>query len=233
MPRPQDEGEKRKIDLKTGWPSTSLLPTKALLSAASNVLTNPTVSSPALLYGADEGYTPVREELAKWLTEFYGDATNKYAQASSFSRDAPSVPKPDFSRIVLTGGASQSLGCILSELTDPSYTRNVWFIAPAYFMAFKMFADAGLKQRAVPQSLGIAWLRGQLQAADGEKRKQVEKSNGVDQPVSIRWSARGGKSPHSSPSADTPYRRSRGRQDFPKSIATSSTSSPLSPTPPP
>jgi len=174
--------DKQKINLKTGWPSTQLLPASALLSAAQNVLTNASVYSPALLYGADEGYTPVREELAKWLTSFYGDAVGKYAKSVNSSQ-AP--PTPDSSRIVISGGASQSLGCILSELTDPAYTRHAWIMAPGYFMGFKIFEDAPLKMRAVPEGESIDWLRKEMKLVEEKRREQSENSDAQSMPVSI------------------------------------------------
>jgi len=172
--------EKQRINLKTGWPSPQLLPPSELLSAAQNVLTDASVYSPALLYGVDEGYMPVREELAKWLTSFYENAVGKYAKSMN-SSEAP--PMPDSSRIVISGGASQSLGCILSELTDPVYTRYAWIMAPGYFMSFKIFEDAPLKMRAVPEGEDIDWLRKEMKIVEEKRRDQAEKTGVQDVPV--------------------------------------------------
>jgi len=186
VPREQAQQEKHAINLKTGWPAPSLLPAKALLAAAQNVLSDPTVSSPALTYGAnDEGLKPVREELAKWLNTFYEGATRDYAQSLPSPQSSLSGPiQPDFSRIVITAGASQSLGCVLREVTDPSYTRNVWIVAPAYFLAFKIFEDAGLKMRAVPEGKGVEWLRGEMKAVEDMRREELRRSGESDCPVS-------------------------------------------------
>jgi DNA-binding transcriptional MocR family regulator len=54
----------------------------------------------------------------------------------------------DAERICITGGASQNLACVLQVFTDPVYTR-VWMVAPCYFLACRIFEDAGLRTRAV------------------------------------------------------------------------------------
>lgn len=166
------------INLLKGWPNPSLLPAKELLEAASAVLTKPEIFTPALLYGPDEGYTLLRQAMGKWLVDFYGPAVTRY-------RDEKGVKSPlnqsldiGMDRITITGGASQSLGCILSAVTDPVVTRRVWLVAPAYFLAFKIFEDAGFsgRMRAVPEMDGssdqeaagpnVQWLRHQLKQAD-------------------------------------------------------------------
>lgn len=47
----------------------------------------------------------------------------------------------------MTGGASQSIACILQGFTDPSFTRAVWVVAPTYFLAGPIFEDAGFYGR--------------------------------------------------------------------------------------
>lgn len=127
----------KSINLLRGWPSTGLLPTAALKAASQRLLSNPALATPALLYGPDPGFEPLRGALAAWLAEFYGTA-------------------PDAERIAVSGGASQSLACILQSFTDPAYTRAVWMVSPCYFLACPIFADAGLggttgKLRSVPE----------------------------------------------------------------------------------
>jgi DNA-binding transcriptional MocR family regulator len=124
------------IDLLKGWPSPSLLPPDALKTAASIVLSDCSIFIPTLQYGPDEGYQPLREEIARWLTSFY------------HPRDAI---KAD--RICITGGASQNLACILQTFTDPVYTRNVWMIAPTYYLACRIFDDSGFagKLKGIPE----------------------------------------------------------------------------------
>jgi DNA-binding transcriptional MocR family regulator len=124
------------INLIRGWPSTSLLPTGHLSRAAQTALADPSIAFPGLLYGPDEGYGPLRETLGHWLTSFY----------------QPEEPiKKD--RITITGGASQNLGCLLQVFADPAFTRNVFFAAPAYMLAFRVFQDNGLsgKMKAIPE----------------------------------------------------------------------------------
>jgi DNA-binding transcriptional MocR family regulator len=42
---------------------------------------------------------------------------------------------------------------LLGVYTDPAYTRTIWIVAPAYFLAFRIFEDAGFggRMRAVPE----------------------------------------------------------------------------------
>ncbi|KAK3906017.1 pyridoxal phosphate-dependent transferase [Staphylotrichum tortipilum] len=124
------------INLLRGWPSPHLLPASLLRTAADYVLADPSISVPVLQYGIDPGYQPLREELARWLTAQYA---------------SPAAISPD--EIAITGGASQSLACILQSFTDPGYTRAVWAVAPCYFMACPIFDDAGFygRLRAVPE----------------------------------------------------------------------------------
>jgi DNA-binding transcriptional MocR family regulator len=124
------------INLLRGWPCPSLLPPEALKAAAGTVLSDRIVAVPTLQYGPDEGYQPLREEVARWLTAFYQP------------RDAI---KPD--RICITGGASQNLACILQTFTDPLYTRNAWMVAPTYYLACRIFEDSGFagKLRSIPE----------------------------------------------------------------------------------
>ncbi|KAI5208762.1 putative aminotransferase [Aureobasidium subglaciale] len=124
------------INLIRGWPSTSLLPTQHLSRAAQAALADPTVAFPGMLYGPDEGYAPLRDTLGDWLTAFY-------------QPEQPIVRE----RITITGGASQNLGCLLQVFTDPVYTKDVIFAAPAYMLAFRIFEDNAFsgKMRAVPE----------------------------------------------------------------------------------
>ena len=152
------------INLIRGWPSTSLLPTEHLSRAAQAALADPSVAFPGLEYGPDEGYGPLRETLASWLTSFY-------QPDQSIGKD----------RITITGGASQNLGCLLQVFTDPVYTRDIIFAAPAYMLAFRVFSDHGFsgKMRAVPeddQGMNAHALRRALE--ESERR-----SPGIDKPV--------------------------------------------------
>lgn len=63
---------KHPINLLRGWPNTKLLPVSQMQTASQKVLSDPAVVHPALLYGPDEGYPPLRVEIAKWLSDFYG-----------------------------------------------------------------------------------------------------------------------------------------------------------------
>ena len=124
------------INLLRGWPNPALLPVAQIKAAAARALSDPDVSTPALLYGPDAGYEPLRQQLAKWLTSFY----------------RPSQPIAT-ERICITGGASQNLACILQVFSDPVYTRNVWMVSPTYFLACRIFEDSGFygRLRSVPE----------------------------------------------------------------------------------
>ncbi|KAF7717172.1 Uncharacterized protein PECH_004024 [Penicillium ucsense] len=118
------------IDLFCGWPNPALLPAPELLRSAATVLTTPSIAHPALQYGPDEGYEPLRVHLAQWLQNFY----------------QPSQPISP-GRICITGGASQNLACVLAVFTDPVYTRGVWMVDPTYFLAGRIVDDAGFSGR--------------------------------------------------------------------------------------
>ena len=150
------------INLIKGWPSTSLLPTKHLSRAAQTALADPSIAFPGLLYGPDEGYAPLRESLGVWLSEFY----------------QPEQPISK-ERITITGGASQNLACLLEVFTDPVYTRDIMFAAPAYMLAFRIFEDNGFsgKMKAIPEDdegMDMGLLRKALE--ESEKRSSDNKT---------------------------------------------------------
>ncbi|KAK5091264.1 Valine--pyruvate aminotransferase [Lithohypha guttulata] len=139
--------EQKPIDLLAGWPNPGLLPPTRLETAAHDVLQDPYLAKQSLRYGPDEGYHPLIEEIARWLTRFY-------------------CPKDAIGpeRICITGGASQNLGCALQVFTDPVYTRNVWMVAPTYFRACPIIDDNGFGGRikGVPEGeegIDIDYLR--------------------------------------------------------------------------
>ncbi len=146
------------INLLKGQPSPNLLPAGLLKIAAETVLSSPDIYKSALVYGPDPGYEPLRESIAKWLADFY-------------QRHIENGISPG--RICITGGASQNLGCMLNVYTDPWYTRKIWIVAPAYFLAFRIFEDAGFggRMRAVPEDeegVDIAFLRREIKKSEEE-----------------------------------------------------------------
>lgn len=154
------------IDLFRGHPSPSLLPMTALAAASTTVMACPEIQAQALMYGPDEGYAPLRQHVAGWLTSFY-------QPTDPISAD----------RICITGGASQNLACILQVYSDPIYTRNVWMVAPTYFLACRMMDDAGFtgRMRGIPEDesgLDLGYLRQGLIAS--EEKADAE---GNSQPV--------------------------------------------------
>ncbi|ORY59727.1 pyridoxal phosphate-dependent transferase [Pseudomassariella vexata] len=160
---------KKPINLLRGWPAKSLLPASSIARASQTALADPEIAYPALLYGPDPGYQPLREELAQWLNRFYKPWT-------------PAQPEPD--RITISGGASQSIACVLQSYTDPVYTRSVWMVAPCYFLACPIFLDSGFEGRlkAVPEDdegIDLAWLEAGLKSMEEED----EGKNSRDKPV--------------------------------------------------
>ncbi|KAI1170825.1 pyridoxal phosphate-dependent transferase [Nemania sp. FL0916] len=150
---------KKPINLLRGWPAASLLPAESLRIASQTALSDPAIWSPGLEYGPDPGYQPLREALARWLGRFYRDVIP--APAGSGTSDESPQPRAatggkeedEANRITITGGASQSLACLLQSFTDPARTLAVWLVAPCYFLACPIFADAGFagRMRAVPE----------------------------------------------------------------------------------
>lgn len=127
--------QKPPINILRGWPHPTLLPTPLITSAAAHTLSSPSTSTPALSYGPDAGHPPARAAIASWLSESYSPASGPVSAE----------------RICITGGASQNLGNLLASYTDAERTLAVWVVAPAYFLAFGIFEDAGFggKMRAV------------------------------------------------------------------------------------
>ena len=123
------------INFLLGWPSPSLLPHKLLRLASQEALSSH--AHEALAYSPEDGYGPLRDSIAAWLTDFY----------------RPSAGSVTADRISVTGGASQSLACILQTFSDPVYTRNIWMVAPTYFLACQILEDSGFagRLRGVPE----------------------------------------------------------------------------------
>ncbi|KAI9814259.1 MAG: hypothetical protein M1827_003425 [Pycnora praestabilis] len=169
-----NDASKSLIDFFKGWPNPSLLPAAQIKRASDSVLSNPSVSTPALLYGPDPGYEPLREQIAQWLTKFY----------------TPKEIIPP-SRICITGGASQNMACVLQVYSDPIYTRNVWMVAPTYYLACRIFEDAGFygKLRDIPEDeegIELAHLKKEM-----NKSEQKAKAEGNNKPTlkpSRQWS---------------------------------------------
>lgn len=153
------------IDLFRGWPNPALLPVDSLARSAATVFSSPSIYEPGLQYGPDEGYAPLREHIASWLTSFY--------RADSGDSSTPNDSTPiTAERICITGGASQNLACVLQVYTDASYTRNIWMVTPTYYLACRIFHDAGFMERlrGVPEDeegIDLEFLeRGLIEAED-------------------------------------------------------------------
>jgi len=156
------------INLLRGWPSNDLLPVGLLKRASQAVLSDSSVAVAALGYEPLSGPPALMAAIAQWVTSYYSLATPSSSE-----------------RITITGGASQNLACILQVFTDPVYTRNVWCIAPSYFLAFRTFDDSGFagKLRSVPEDaegVHIEFLRKHL-----EESEQGAKDELNNQPVGL------------------------------------------------
>ena len=88
-------------------------------------------------------------------------------------------------RYAITGGASQALACLLQVFTDPVATRAVWFVEPAYMLAFRIFEDAGLEQkkfrgvREDEEGIDVEELRRGLDAMEKEREMVGERERRV------------------------------------------------------
>jgi hypothetical protein len=124
------------IDLFRGWPASELIPVDSLKDAAIKALSSKSISEAGFGYGPDEGYHPLRQNIAKWLTDYYGPQ-------ETITSD----------RVCITGGASQNLASILQVFTDPLQTEMIWLVEPTYHLIFRPFEDAGFygRMRAIPE----------------------------------------------------------------------------------
>lgn len=161
------------IDLLRGWPSADLLPTSILEQASSRVLKDCELSTPSLLYGDELGYKPLRDSIATWLSQQYGTSWT--------------VPE----RICISGGASQNLACILQVFTDPSFTRNVYIVAPTYHLACRIFEDNGFvgRLRAIPEDdegLDVTFLEASLSKHDQEQYGSEQRVSCFCRPTVVR-----------------------------------------------
>lgn len=176
-------GKKKLINLLRGWPAPSLLPATDLQEATNYVLSDPERAVPVLQYGIDPGYQPLREELARWLNELYPRYTppaspgpgqvvvgGSVVYGSGGEGEGAGITADE---IAITGGASQSLACLMQSFADPGYTRAVWVAAPCYFMACPIFEDNGFRGRlrALPEDEGgvdVALLEKRLKECEAE-----------------------------------------------------------------
>lgn len=156
---------KDQINLHLGWPHPSLLPANLLREASERVLEDTPTALKSLSYGPDAGHQPLREQLARWLTNHYRSTCLHH-----FSTLPGNILHD---RICVTGGASQSLASILQVFTDPLYTQNVWMVAPTYYLACRLFDDAGFagKLKSIPeddQGIDIGFLSQKIKLSDQE-----------------------------------------------------------------
>lgn len=164
------QSSKTHINLLRGWPNPALLPTSLIQAGANASLSDPTVSVPGLLYGPDHGFLQLRKELAKWFTAFF-----KPGALEDESREVEEVGEE---RICITGGASQSLGVLMSVFSDAGgRTKYVWCGSPVYMLAGRVFEDHGFSAergnvRAIPEDefgIDVEYLRRELEKCDNKE----------------------------------------------------------------
>ncbi|KAL2202349.1 putative aminotransferase [Sarocladium strictum] len=148
---------RKTINLQQGCPTPRLIPTQAIAEASQALLAQPDISQ-RLMYGPDGGEDHVRASVARWLTDFY------HPQAG------PITPN----RIAITNGASNALSVILQVCTDPVYTRGIWIVEPTYFLARRIWLDAGFGDKMYPvpdhgSGIDLAAWRRRLSEVDREK----------------------------------------------------------------
>lgn len=115
------------IDLGIGQPQLSLLPNDALARAAATVLDGR--DNACLNYGPARGNGYLLLALAEFLTRRYGHRTEP-------------------AELMATGGCSQALAMIAATFARPGDT--VLVEDPTYFLAPRIFTDAGLNVVGVP-----------------------------------------------------------------------------------
>ncbi|MGQ4809120.1 2-aminoadipate transaminase [Candidatus Entotheonellaceae bacterium PAL068K] len=117
------------IDLGWGHPSPRLHPLAALQQAANHLFANTQVA--AVQYGAEQGFGPLLESLAAFLSQ----------QEAYAMQVEPET-------LFLTAGASQALDLACTRLTKPGDT--VWVEEPTYYQVQRIFADHHLRVIGVP-----------------------------------------------------------------------------------
>ena len=157
---------KTPITFTKGWPSASLHPRKDLLAAVNSAFSDESTITPALQYGPDPGFQPLRESISSWTSKYYG------LDYSPGAGDADTARGTD--RITITGGASQNIANVLAGFTDPNVTKRVWMMCPTYFLAGRIFEDAGFagKLRGViedGEGVDVDWLRGEMEKIRNEE----------------------------------------------------------------
>lgn len=135
--------------------------------------------TPILEYGPGQGYAPLRDEIAKWLSDVY----------------VLSAEPTDSSRICVTNGASASLANVVLKFADPVYTRCIFMVEPTYFLACPIFEDCGFrgKLQGVPEGgqdgIDIVFLLEQLKKLEKESvwPKQPPTKTDTDGPHVYRY----------------------------------------------
>ena len=117
------------IDLGWGHPSPRLHPLAAMQQAAMQAFTTTRVAT--LQYGAEQGFGPLLESLAAFLSQ----------QEAYAMHVAPAT-------LFLTGGASQALDLVCTLFTQPGDT--VFVEEPTYYLVQRIFHDHHLRVMGVP-----------------------------------------------------------------------------------
>jgi len=124
---PQIDLPRDMIHLGIGQPSSRLLPSKEMETAAAHALSKG--NNFFLAYGEERGNVNFRETLAEFLTGQYPDPV-------------------DPEQLLITNGNSQGLDFICTLFARPGDT--VLVEEPSYFLALKIFADHQLNLISIP-----------------------------------------------------------------------------------
>ncbi|SGZ53117.1 CIC11C00000003139 [Sungouiella intermedia] len=134
------------INFFKGHPTLALLPNEDLAAAFRKVIVDnryhdyelSNTSRHPLQYGTDPGNLEIRTDLVRWSNSKFG-RTN----------DSPDS-------VNLTGGASFGAANILTAISDPLVTKQVFLVSPTYFLINYAFIDAGFegKMSAVRETPG-------------------------------------------------------------------------------
>lgn len=198
-------GEARVIDLARGHPSDRLLAVGELQRATGRILTAAAAGEHEhgdrhpLQYGIDLGPLSVRIQLAAWLGRRYDSPNLAHSSAVASSHrsdgggeanssgaagsgDGAEYGAIDPDTLAMTCGASYALMNILAQLLDREVTRSVFMVSPAYFLAARIFQDAGYAN----DPIGHAAATGGECDGDGERRGNGDGERRNKRVVAIR-----------------------------------------------
>ncbi|RPA74646.1 PLP-dependent transferase [Ascobolus immersus RN42] len=145
-----DLNSKETINLLVGHPSARLFPLTTLEQHFSRTLLNPPPlherDRHILTYGPDQGQYTVRRSLSNYLRAVY-DIQGEWTEEET-------------ENLIVTGGASSTLGEVLKRCTDEKTHTIV--VEPTYFLVGGILEDAGFSidgnEKGGQKVFGVPWL---------------------------------------------------------------------------